>query len=230
MYPVDVTCCSYVITLWNTCTCTYYVQHHFQNYYSSSAGWFRSISKSFHVVFLQHNTQMMKWQRKKYLQNLHLMKAQTTIKNNTNKNENGMFLKTSTSSSPSPHPPDESFEPLSSSISRLRKKRAKNWDKETARDGWRGWGWQKSKSCLVWVEGCWVQECLSCGVSSVPVCPADVPRSCASDCPFQRSHLQEKISETGSQSWSVCVSQTVAICYAFVTPAGCCSPKFWPFM
>lgn len=90
-------------------------------------------------------------------------------------------------------------------------------------------GWQKSKSCLVWVEGCWVQECLSCGVSSVPVYPADVPRSCASDCPFQRSHLQEKISETGSQSWSVCVSQTVAICYAFVTPAGCCSPKSWPF-
>lgn len=100
----------------------------------------------------------------------------------------------------------------------------------------RVWGWlsermtEKSKSCLVWVEGCWGRECLSCGVSSVPVCPADVPRSCASDCPFQRSHLQENISETGSQSWAGCISQTVAICYAFVTPSGCCSLKFWPIM
>lgn len=47
-----------------------------------------------------------------------------------------MFCNTSTSSSPSPHPPDESFVPQSSSISRLRKKNARNWDKETARDGW----------------------------------------------------------------------------------------------
>lgn len=82
---------------------------------------------------------------------------------------------------------------------------------------------EKSKSCLVWVEGCWVRECLSCGVSSVPVCPADVPLCCASDCPFQRFHLQENISETGSHAL-VC-----AICYRLNSPRGCCSPKFWPF-
>lgn len=175
----------------------------------------------------------LKWwndNAKKYLQNLHLMKAQTTIKNNTNKNENWMFLKTSTSSSPSPHPPDESFEPLSSSISRLRKKRAKNWDKETARDGWRGWGWQKSKSCLVWVEGCWVQECLSCGVSSVPVYPADVPRSCASDCPFQRSHLQEKISETVHKA-GLCVSVRLSPSVTpLFLPLDAAHPNFDPFI
>lgn len=35
------------------------------------------------VVFLQHSTEMTTWQLCKYLQNLHLMKAQSTIENNT---------------------------------------------------------------------------------------------------------------------------------------------------
>lgn len=179
------------------------------------------------VVFLQHSTEMTTWQPCKYLQNLHLMKAQSTIENNTNDSENRMlwthiyfFISFSSSSwwiiRASVF---INLTPAKDKRKELRQRDSERWME-------RAWGWKddSEKSCLGWVEGCWGRECLSCGVSSVPVCPADVPRSRASDCPFQRSHLQESISETGSQSL-VCMCQSDC-CHL---PSGCCWPQFWPF-
>ncbi len=177
-----------------------------------------------HAVFLQHNTQMMKRQLVKYLQNLHLMKAQTTIKNNTDKNENGMFLKTSTSSSPSLHPPDESYEPLSSSISRLRKKSAKSWDKETSRDGW------SERMTEIKVLPGMSGGLLSTGVSFLRgfFCPS-LSCWCSSELCFWLSisafpSAGEDFRDRFTKLVCVCQSD----CYAFVTRARCWSPKCWP--